>query len=97
MHSDVVQFASNSSVHRLKRVKEMPPPKSVHDLQVILGDKKDRLYPIFRTAKAPDNAVTLATGRYTVLLMVQTLQFFRRLPCMFAVYLEAEVRTHSIA
>jgi hypothetical protein len=67
MHSNVEEKDDPSSVHRMQRVKEMQPPKSVHDLQVILGDTQDKEYPIFRTATPPDQSATLATGWYSFL------------------------------
>ena len=63
MHSQVEQRDDPSSVHRQQRVKEMPSPKTAGDLRSILGDTKDKEYPIFRTATPPDSAETLATGQ----------------------------------
>lgn len=62
MHSEVEQREDVSTDHRLQRVKELEPPKAIHDLRAILGDTEDRDYPIFRTASPPDSADTLATG-----------------------------------
>jgi hypothetical protein len=43
----------------------MQPPMSSRDLQVILGDTKDKEYPIFRTPTHTDPIATLATGECT--------------------------------
>lgn len=62
LHSQVEQRDDPSSVHRLQRVRELPPPKTLKELRSILGDTQDMEYPIFRTASPPDSGETLATG-----------------------------------
>lgn len=41
------QIESNSTIHRERRVAELPIPKSKQDLLNVLGDQEDELYPIF--------------------------------------------------
>ncbi len=62
LHSDVDQVNDSSSLHRLERVKELPPPSDAMDILKILGDTGDRDYPIYRRAIFPDEGKTLATG-----------------------------------
>ena len=50
-------------MHRQQRVEELPPPRNSDDLRNILGDTKDKEYPIFRTATPPDQYQTLSTGQ----------------------------------
>ena len=38
----------NSTRHRQKRVNELPPPSTTHDIRNILGDTQDQAYPIYR-------------------------------------------------
>merc|ERR1719253_1288182 len=41
------QHYDNSSIHRMKRVSELPKPKTREDILKILGDQADHSYPIF--------------------------------------------------
>eukprot|EP00932_Pfiesteria_piscicida_P002147 SRR837773.12087.p2 GENE.SRR837773.12087~~SRR837773.12087.p2 ORF type:complete len:240 (+),score=66.81 SRR837773.12087:79-720(+) len=43
---------TQSSVHRLARVRSLPPPKNLQDILNILGDQHDRDYPIFHDEKS---------------------------------------------
>lgn len=41
-----------SSLHRLKRYSELPPPTNVREALSILGDQEDRSWPIFHDARS---------------------------------------------
>lgn len=43
----VPQLYGNSSLHRLKRAAELPPPKTLDDILETLGDQHDVSYPIY--------------------------------------------------
>jgi len=51
----------NSTVHRQARANQMAAPTNGNDILQILGDDKDRNWPIYRTGQAPDDGVTVAT------------------------------------
>jgi len=57
----ISQFPDPSSDHRLARINELPSPKMSADVCSILGDTKDKQYPIYRNSSPPDDSSTLAT------------------------------------
>lgn len=72
------QELSNSSLHRLARARELPPPSGPEDVLRALGDQHDAAFPIFHDAGSHDRGDlsdwTLATvlfdlDRRTVALM----------------------------
>jgi hypothetical protein len=71
----VKQSVSISSIHRLQRIDELPPVRTLDDIRNVLGDTKDAgivlgesvecdtclEYPIYRNGAAPDCCSTLST------------------------------------
>lgn len=58
----VPQFTDISSVARLRRYKQLPPPLTVPAALNILGDTKNSSYPIYRNGAPPDGVMTLITA-----------------------------------
>ncbi|KAL3854887.1 hypothetical protein ACJMK2_014123 [Sinanodonta woodiana] len=63
---------------RAKRVSDMIPPRTVRDVKVILGDSKDTKYPIFRTPRYTDQALTVCTVFFDILQ--KTMEIYTRIP-----------------
>jgi len=61
-HLDVSQTPDNSSIHRMERIDQLFPMQNVTDIQFLLGDTKDPLYPIYRNSNPPDCCSTLSTA-----------------------------------
>eukprot|EP01028_Stygiella_incarcerata_P011023 TRINITY_DN602_c0_g1_i4.p1 TRINITY_DN602_c0_g1~~TRINITY_DN602_c0_g1_i4.p1 ORF type:complete len:399 (-),score=106.01 TRINITY_DN602_c0_g1_i4:71-1267(-) len=58
----VPQKTEESSVHRMRRAKELPQPTNADGIRMILGDTKDNEYPIYRDGAPPDSICTDATA-----------------------------------
>ncbi|KAK3580206.1 hypothetical protein CHS0354_017991 [Potamilus streckersoni] len=50
-----------------KRMNDMISPRTVRDVKIILGDSKDTKYPIFRTPRYTDPAITVCTAYFDIL------------------------------
>eukprot|EP01062_Namystynia_karyoxenos_P063149 TRINITY_DN55972_c0_g1_i1.p2 TRINITY_DN55972_c0_g1~~TRINITY_DN55972_c0_g1_i1.p2 ORF type:complete len:417 (+),score=160.45 TRINITY_DN55972_c0_g1_i1:68-1252(+) len=48
-----------SSLHRLRRLEQLPPAATTADIRAYLSDTGDRQYPIYRNQTAPDHGATL--------------------------------------
>jgi len=53
--------AQPSSAHRMARLRSLPPADSIKELQNVLSDAHDPLWPVHRNAKPPDTCSTLNT------------------------------------
>ncbi|XP_070575122.1 beta-alanyl-dopamine/carcinine hydrolase-like [Ptychodera flava] len=62
IQSSVVQYDDTSTDHRQARADQLPIPKNLTRILNILGDTKDRDYPLYRTGSEKDPVATLATG-----------------------------------
>eukprot|EP00448_Togula_jolla_P024930 CAMPEP_0170575396 /NCGR_PEP_ID=MMETSP0224-20130122/3841_1 /TAXON_ID=285029 /ORGANISM="Togula jolla, Strain CCCM 725" /LENGTH=332 /DNA_ID=CAMNT_0010898177 /DNA_START=20 /DNA_END=1015 /DNA_ORIENTATION=+ len=49
-----------SSLHRLRRLQELPAPSSEQDVRALLGDHHDSEYPIYRNGSPPDTDLVTA-------------------------------------
>lgn len=56
-----------SSARRAQRVKELPLPRRLEEALAIMADTKDQEYPIFRTPRPTDPAVTACTVVFDIL------------------------------
>jgi len=56
------QSSDPSSTHRQMRINEYPPVASIANIQTILGDHTDPIYPIYRNGSYPDCTMTLTTS-----------------------------------
>jgi hypothetical protein len=61
-HITVPQKTDESSVHRMLRAKELPQPTTTDGIRTILGDTKDKEYPLYRNGAPPDTISTDATA-----------------------------------
>jgi len=61
---DIDQYTSESTKHRLERAKEMPAPTTPKLALDILGDEKDKQYPIYRYGNLsdPEELATISTA-----------------------------------
>jgi len=57
----VPQFPDPSSQYRLQRINEIPKPKTIHETAQILGDTKNKQYPVYRNSAPPDDSSTLSS------------------------------------
>lgn len=49
-------------MHRIARIKELKPPENLKEILDLASDDNDNHYPIFRTPRKTDKALTVATG-----------------------------------
>nr|KAI8754424.1 acyl-coenzyme A:6-aminopenicillanic-acid-acyltransferase 40 kDa form-like [Biomphalaria glabrata] len=51
-----------SSIARSKRIEELPPPSTKHEVKCLLGDQDNQVYPMYRTKCPPDVLATALTA-----------------------------------
>ncbi|XP_077983068.1 beta-alanyl-dopamine/carcinine hydrolase-like [Glandiceps talaboti] len=61
-HSQVAQYDDPSSDHRQTRANQLPVPANLTGILNILGDTKDKDYPLYRTGSTKDTDATVVTG-----------------------------------
>ena len=59
---NIHQFVSNSTQHRLARAEEMDTPSTPELALAILGDEKDKDFPIYRYGRKDDELATISTA-----------------------------------
>ncbi|XP_006819492.1 beta-alanyl-dopamine/carcinine hydrolase-like [Saccoglossus kowalevskii] len=75
---DTLHYVDDSSIHRMRRIDEMPTPSNITDILNIMSDEKDVLYPIFRNGNPPDSYVTASIGVFD--LIKKELYVFKEKP-----------------
>ncbi|XP_070575121.1 beta-alanyl-dopamine/carcinine hydrolase-like [Ptychodera flava] len=66
-NSAVAQYDDPSSEHRQARANQLPVPKDLTGILDILGDTKDKNYPLYRTGSEKDPIATVATGVFDLI------------------------------
>jgi hypothetical protein len=56
-----------SSKARLHRAEELPAPRTMSDIRIILGDTQHEQYPIYRTPRPTDTGATVSTSVFDLI------------------------------
>jgi len=67
---NVDMIKDESTIHRQARCNQFPAPKTGDDVRAILGDTKDKEFPIYRVATKTDPLDTVVTVLFDLVGMV---------------------------